>query len=49
MNIKQMIDQIREIIGGTDRDISEAEVLSALLDEAEFWRARLDEISDDDL
>jgi hypothetical protein len=48
MNIDQMLDQIRGVIGRVDRSISEREVMESLVEEADTWRARLFELEDDE-
>lgn len=48
MNIKEMIDAIREVVSNTDRSIPESDVLTALVAEAEGWKMRLEEIEDEE-
>lgn len=48
LTIKQMIREIQDVIGRTDRSIPEEEVLEALLTEADLWQMRLDELRDND-
>jgi hypothetical protein len=48
MNVNQMIEAIRDIIGRTDRSIPEIDVMQALVDESEGWRMRLDELVEDE-
>lgn len=44
MDINELIAAIREAVSDTDRDIPEAEVMAALVDESEGWRMRLQEL-----
>lgn len=48
MSIKEMLDEIRRIIGETDRSIPEKEVYEALVDEASLWEARLYELTEEE-
>jgi hypothetical protein len=42
---KQVVDQVRDIIGSSDCD--EKDLYELLLSEAEGWRMRLDELEDE--
>lgn len=46
MSTKQMIDEIRKIVGRCTA--SEAACLEALLEEAEGWRMRLEELDEEE-
>ena len=46
MNIEQMLDAIRDVIGQTIEP--ELAVMEALVAEADTWRARLGELQDED-
>lgn len=48
ISIKEMIDGIRDLICQTDRNLTEKEVMEALVEESESWRDRLQELEDDD-
>jgi hypothetical protein len=44
MNLKQLIEAIRELVGKTDRSIPEVDVMAALVNEADGWNMRLQEL-----
>lgn len=48
MNINEMLDAIRTVIGKTDRNLSEADVMATLVSESEGWRMRLQELEAED-
>ena len=48
MNIKEMIEAIRDVVGKSDRSIPEADVMAALVNESEMWRMRLQELEDEE-
>ena len=44
MNIKEMVDEIRNVVGRCDRSIPEVDVMEALVNESEGWSMRLQEL-----
>lgn len=48
MNIKEIIDAIRETVSMCNRNILEVDLMAALVTESESWKMRLQELEDKD-